>query len=130
MISTSSENGNVPVTVFHLKGDLTAEEPLTSNVSEAYDSGMRYALLDLSKVKYISSGGLRAIHGIFTLLRGDTPEESDEQIKKGILKGTYSSPYLKLFKPSKNAKKTLSISGYDMFLEIHTNYKSAIKSFG
>jgi hypothetical protein len=91
---------------------------------------MRYALLDLSKVGYISSSGLRAIHSIFMLLRGDSPEESDESITKGIARGTYTSPYLKLFKPKKDAMKTLRISGYDMFIEIFKKYKEAIASFG
>jgi hypothetical protein len=129
-ITTSDEMGQVPITVFHLSGSLTEEEPLISQVTIHYESGMRYALLDLSKVGYISSSGLRAIHSIFMLLRGDSPEESDESITKGIARGTYTSPYLKLFKPKKDAMKTLRISGYDMFIEIFKKYKEAIASFG
>lgn len=129
-ITTSDEMGQVPITVFHLSGSLTEEEPLISQVTNHYESGMRYALLDLSKVGYISSSGLRAIHSIFMLLRGDSPEESDESITKGIARGTYTSPYLKLFKPNKDAMKTLHISGYDMFIEIYKKYKEAIASFG
>ena len=129
-VTIANEMAKVPVTVFKLSGNLTEEETLMAEVTTQYDSGMRYALLDLSKVKYISSSGLRALHGAFTLLRGDGPEESDEAIRKGITRGTYMSPHLKLFKPTKEAKKTLRISGYDMFLETHKKYKDAINSFG
>lgn len=128
-ITLSNEIGHVPVTVFHLTGDLSDEEPLNSKVTAQYDAGMRYALLDLSSVAYISSRGLSALHNAFTVLRGDGPEESDSSISKGIARGTYTSPYLKLFKPSKEAKKSLHVSGYDMFLEIYDKYYEAIASF-
>ncbi|MGB3717390.1 MAG: STAS domain-containing protein [Candidatus Promineifilaceae bacterium] len=128
-ITISNEMGHVPVTVFHLSGDLSDEEPLKAKVTSQYDAGMRHALLDLSSVAYISSVGLRALHNTFTLLRGDSPEESDASITKGIARGTYTSPYLKLYKPSKEAKKSLHISGYDMFLEIYDKYYEAIASF-
>ena len=129
-ITVTNEMAKVPVTVFKMSGNLTEEEVLMAEVRNQYDAGMRYALLDLSNVKYISSSGLRAFHGTFTLLRGDGPEESDEAIAKGIARGTYVSPHLKLFKPSKEAMKTLRISGYDMFLEVFKKYKDAINSFG
>ncbi len=128
-ITISNEMGHVPVTVFHLSGDLSDEEPLNAKVSSQCEAGMRHALLDLSKVAYISSSGLRALHFAFTLLRGDGPEESDESITRGIARGTYTSPYLKLYNPSKEAKKSLHVSGYDMFLEIHDKYYEAIASF-
>jgi len=128
-IDVSQDEGRVPVTVFRLKGDLAGEEPLQSQAQEAYDAGTRYLLLDLSKVPYITSAGLRAIHYIFDLMRGDAPEESDEVVRRGIATGDYTSGHLKLFKPSKNAKKALSLAGYDMFLEIHKNYGKAIASF-
>ena len=129
-ITIKNETAKVPVTVFKLVGDLSEEGTLIEEAENEYLNGMRYALLDLSKVKYISSGGLRAIHRMFMLLRGDGPNESDEAIKKGINQGTYLSPYFKLFKPTKNGSKTLHISGYDMFLEIHKKYKDALNSFG
>lgn len=128
-ITSTFEMGQVPVTVFHLSGNLTNEEQLISYVTSQFESGMRYALLDLSQVGYISSSGLRAIHGIFMMLRGDDPAESDEAISKGIARGTYTSPHLKLYKPNKVAMKSLHVSGYDMFLDIYEKYKEAIASF-
>ena len=128
-IVVTQEEGRVPVTVFRLKGDLASEEPLRSQATEAYEAGTRNLILDLSDVPYITSSGLRAIHYLFDLLRSDSPEESDQAVRKGIASGQYKSPHLKLVKPSKNASKALSISGYDMFLEVHKNKKEALASF-
>lgn len=127
-ITTSQANGRFPVTIFHLKGDLMDEEPLYSEVTGAVTNGQRHLLLDLSEVPYISSGGLRAIHLVFQLLQ-EQSDEDREAIKRGIVAGTYSSPYLKLLNPSKNGAKALTLAGYDMFLEIHKDKKTAVNSF-
>lgn len=127
-IAVSHEQGRVPVTVFHLQGDLSHEEPLQSRAKELYESGTRYLLLDLTDVPYISSAGLRGLHQVYMLLR-NSADESDQDVKQGIAAGTYKSPHLKLLKPSKHAAKALSVSGYDMFLEIHKDLASAVASF-
>ena len=128
-IVVSCKQGRVPVTVFHLKGDLASEEQLQTRVQEAFEAGTRNLLLDLTEVPYVSSRGLRALHYIYMLLRTDAPDESDEAVRAGISTGRYTSPHLKLLKPSKNVMKALSSTGYDMFLEIHQNLKDAIASF-
>jgi ABC-type transporter Mla MlaB component len=128
-ITTTQAQGRVPVTVFHLAGELTSEDPLGSRVREAHEAGSRNILIDLSKVAYISSAGLRALHATFTLLRTESPEESDEAMSKGISAGTFTSPHLKLLSPSKHALEVLKTAGYDMFLEIHHDYEKALASF-
>jgi hypothetical protein len=128
-ISVSQEEARVPVTVFQLKGELSSEEPLSGLAQDAYDHGARYLLLDLTKVSYISSSGLRAIHQVYYLFRGPISDESEQEVRQGIISGSYKSPTLKLLKPSKNALKALTISGYDMFLEIHKKRAKAIASF-
>ena len=127
-IAVSHEQGRVPVTVFHLNGDLNHEEPLQSRAKEVYQAGTRHLLLDLTAVPYISSAGLRALHQVYMLL-SNSAGESDKEVRQGIAAGTYKSPHLKLLKPSKNAAKALSISGYDMFLEIHKDLAGAVASF-
>lgn len=127
-ITTTQANGRFPITIFQLKGDLMDEEPLFSEAASAVARGEQRFLLDLSQVPYISSAGLRAIHQIFQLLQQNSDEDR-EAMKRGIMAGTYSSPYLKLLNPSKNAAKALSLAGYDMFLEIHKNRQTAVDSF-
>jgi anti-anti-sigma factor len=130
-ITISEQQGRVPVTVFHLKGDIDANsfELLETQAHQAYQAGARNMILDLSKVGYVSSAGLGTFHTIFMLLRSDTQKESDEAIKKGLRDGTFKSPHLKLLNPSPAVRETLSTMGFDMFLEIHRNLKEAVASF-
>lgn len=127
-ISVSQANGRIPVTIFHLHGDLVEEEPLRGQATEAVANGSQAILLDLKNVPYISSAGLRAIQFVFELLQESSGVEK-EKMMRGIAAGTFKVPNFKLLSPSKNGAKTLSVSGYDMFLEIFTNKDEAIRSF-
>ena len=130
-ITVSEEQGQVPVTVFHIAGDIdgSSYETLQTEATSARKAGTRYLLLDLSKVKYMSSAGLRALHNIFDMLNANITAEEEKKVSRGILDGSYKSPYLKLLNPSRDVQRTLSTAGFDMFLEIHNNAKAAIKSF-
>lgn len=127
-INSWHETGKVLVTVLQLKGDLTAEEPLTSKAQAAFQDGARDIVLDLGDVPYISSAGLRAIHVIYMILRSADPKDEETAIH-GIARGTYKSPHLKLVNPSRNGLKALTTSGYDIFLDIHDNIPEAVASF-
>jgi hypothetical protein len=130
-IVVSQEHGRVPVTVFRIKGaiDVASYEQFQTAAQKAFAGGAQNLLLDLSEVNYISSAGLRALHYVFTLLRADSPAESDEAMSKGLRDGAFKSPHLKLLNPSPVALKVLSTAGFDMFLEIHRDLESAVASF-
>lgn len=123
-IIISQAQGKSPVTVFHLKGAVTEEEQLEARAQEAYAGGARNFLIDLSEVPYMSSSGLRALHALYMMVRGEGAGESE-----GIRRGTYTSPHLKLLKPNKDVLEVLKTAGYDMFLEIYKDEKSALSSF-
>lgn len=125
-IKVSQKQGRVPVTVFHIEGDLTGEERLVGAAQKAYEAGARHVLLDMNHVPYVSSSGLRGLHALWNMLRGDV---DDNTVRQGITQGTYKSPYLKLCCLSQAAQKALALSGYDMFLEIHKSVDDAISSF-
>jgi anti-anti-sigma factor len=126
-INVSQAQGKVPITVIKLKGNLTSESELQTQAQKAHDAGSHHVLLDLSEVPYISSSGLRALHYIFSLLKTSQDDAATE--KAGIVSGTFTSPHLKLLKPTQNVLQVLKTTGYDMFLEIHTDYQKAIESF-
>jgi hypothetical protein len=128
-ITISQAQGRVPVTVFHIKGAITANEELERRGKEAFDAGTQDMLLDMTDVPYIATSGLRALHALYMLLRTDQPAESDEAVKVGIRAGTFTSPHLKLLKPSAQVMEALKTAGYDMFLEIHQDLKRAVASF-
>jgi len=134
-IVVSHQQGRVPVTVFHIKGDINAEtfDQLQAQARQAIQSGARYLLLDLEQVAYVSSYGIRAISQVFAWLRdgagASSHGEDDATLSKGLRDGTFKSPHLKLLKPSQQVLRVLSMAGVDMFLEIHTDLKQAIASF-
>jgi hypothetical protein len=128
-ITVSQAQGRVPVTILHVSGALTSSEELEQRAREAFDAGATDLLVDLTNVPYIATAGLRALHNIYTLLRTDSPAESDAAVSVGIRAGTFSSPHLKLLKPSAHAMEALRVAGYDMFLEIHQDLQRAVASF-
>jgi len=130
-ITTTQEQGRVPVTVFHLKGELDAvlAAQLRGQGRDAIGAGARYLLVDLAEVPYIASAGLRAFQEIFTLLREPSGEKGDKAVYEGLRDGTYKSPNLKLLSPTRHALEALSTAGFDMFLEVHHNFRDAIASF-
>jgi anti-anti-sigma factor len=130
-ITTSQEQGRVPVTVFHLKGELDAvlAEQLRQHGRDAIAAGARYFLVDLSDVPYIASAGLRAFQELFTSLRDGADEKGDQAVYQGLRDGTYKSPNLKLVSPTRHALEALSTAGFDMFLEIHRDLRDAVASF-
>ena len=127
-IKSWQETGQIPVTILQLKGDLITEEQLVDKAQAVFQEGARDIILDLGGVPYISSAGLRAIHVIYMLLRSADPQDEETAVR-GIARGTYKSPHLKLVKPSRNGLKALTTSGYDLFLDIHYSIPKAVASF-
>ena len=130
-IVVSHEQGRVPVTVFHVKDDIdrASYEQVQTQARQAFEAGTRNLLLDLAEVPYMSSAGIRALHNLFTLLRADSPSESDQAMRKGMSDGSFKSPHLKLLNPTSRVFEVLKTAGFDMFLEIHRNLKEAVASF-
>ena len=129
----STENGRVPVTILHVDGNIDSAtyREFESKVDELIAGGTRHLLVDLSHMAFISSAGLRALHGIFNKLRAIHPDEnlSEEELRKGISSGTYKSPHLKLLNLSKDARAAFEMGGFDMYIETFTDKKKAISSF-
>jgi anti-anti-sigma factor len=130
-IEVTQEQGRVPVTVFHMKGELDAvlAEQLRTQGRAAIASGARYLLMDLAGVPYIASAGLRAFQEMFNLLREGSEGPGEAELRQGLRDGSYKSPHLKLLSPAKHAMEALSTAGFDMFLEIHKDLRSAVASF-
>lgn len=130
-ITLSQEQARVPVTVVHLSGDIDSAsyQQFERKAKEALAAGAGYMLVDLTKVPYLSSAGLRALNEIFHQLRAQSKDVSEAEMRQGISAGTYKSPNLKLLNPPAGVLEVLKTAGYDMFLEIHTDLKKALASF-
>ncbi len=130
-ITITQEQGRVPVTVFHIEGDIAADtsEQLETQARQAIDSGTRHLLLDLEKVRFVSSYGIRSISTIFSWLRNRDEGEDDESLSAGLKSGTFKACCLKIARPSKQVREALTIAGIDMFLEMHNDLQKAINAF-
>lgn len=130
-ILVSNENGRVPVTVLHVKGNIDSStyEAFQSKAEALMKAGTRDILVDLGGVPFVSSAGLRALNSIFNRLRALSPDVNDEEMRRGINAGTYRSPHLKLLNPSKSALLSLQQSGFSMFIAVFTDLKTAIAAF-
>ena len=132
-ITTSTENRSVPITVMHIHGniDSTTYESFTAYTKQLIQSGAQYILLDLSNSPFISSAGLRTLHGIFKQLSTLYPDPnfSESEIKQRIGQGVYKSPYLKLLNLSKETQTAFTLSGFDLFIETFTDKEQALASF-
>lgn len=123
--------GRVPISVLSIIGDIdySNHEQLEKIAFQEIEDGARFILIDLAGVRFISSAALRSMMQIFEKLRSASIEGSVEELYKEINAGTYRSPHLKLYKPSRAVAETMKIAGFDMILEIHNNLKAAIASF-
>jgi anti-anti-sigma factor len=130
-IEVTREQGRVPVTVLHPKGELDAvlSEELRVDGRAAIEAGNHHILLDLAGVPYIASAGLRVFQELFNLLRKVANGPGEAEVRQGVRDGSYKSPHLKLLNPTRSAMEAISTAGFDMFLEIHRDLQEAVASF-
>jgi anti-anti-sigma factor len=130
-ITVMQEQGRIPVTVLQVAGktDSASADELQKKVMEVIDAGARYLVLDLSKVPYMSSAGLRVLQEVFSKLRSLSASESDKEMYRKIADGSFKSPHLKLLNPTKEVLEVLKMSGFDMLVSIENDLKKAVASF-
>jgi anti-anti-sigma factor len=71
-INNIQKQGRVPVTILELSGKMDGSNYmlLVDETKNSYLNGMRDLLIDLSKLTFLSSAGLAAIHKTALILRG------------------------------------------------------------
>ena len=130
-VTITQEKGLVPVTVVHVDGktDSASADEFEKKVMEAIDAGARHLVLDLGKVPYMSSAGLRVLQHVFDRLRSLSSDENDKEMYRQINDGSYASPNLKLINPNKDVMEVLKMSGFDMLISVEKDLKTAVASF-
>lgn len=130
-VTVTQENGRVPVTVVQVAGntDSASADEFEKKVMKIIDDGARHLVLDLSKVPYMSSAGLRVLQNVFDKLRSLSADESDKEMYRRINEGSFTSPHLKLLNPTKEVIEVLKMTGFDMLVSIETDLKKAVASF-
>jgi anti-anti-sigma factor len=78
-IDVDDLGGSPAVSVVSLDGELDASnyERLIEVVRDAYARGTRGLVLDFSKLSFMASSGLFALHSAFRIMRGETPPDPE-----------------------------------------------------
>src|ERR1044071_2952696 len=133
-ISVSQAQGNVPVTVVKLDGQLDGQtyQELITKAQELYNAGTRDFLFDLSDLTYISSAGLVALHSVALLSRGEALPDTDSGWSAYRSMGRSSEAglqkHVKLLNPHSEVMGVLDMVGFSSLFEIYTDLDEAVKS--
>jgi anti-anti-sigma factor len=125
------DQGRVMVTTLEIIGNVdsgTAPQ-LQTRAQEAMTAGARDLLLDLTHVSYMSSAGLRVVNHLFNQLHSDALDKDFAAVQKGLTDGTFRSPHLKLCGLNPNVRQVFSMAGFDMYLDIYPDRKTALAAF-
>ncbi len=78
-IDVERVDGSPAVTVVSLDGELDASnyEQVIDVVRDAYTTGARGLVLDLSGLTFMASSGLFALHSAVRIMRGETPPDPE-----------------------------------------------------
>jgi len=116
LVKVSQAEGRVPVTVFELQDRVnlgnTAE--LEQATRDAYASGTRDLVIDISKVDSFTSAGIRELLVAYKLLAGDEGKKSK---------------HVKLVSPTRYVREVLEVSGVADSIEIYDSLEEAVASF-
>jgi len=134
-IDVSQEQGNVPVTVMRVAGQLDGQtyQELIGAAQELYKNGFRSILLDLSDLTYISSAGLVAFHTVALLLRGEPTPDTEQgwaalkSVERSRASGLQKN--IKLLNPRTEILNVLDMVGYTAIFESFSDRQKAIESF-
>ena len=134
-ISVSQKQGNVPITVIKLDGQLDGQnyQELISKARELFSAGARDFLLDLSELSYISSAGLVALHSVALLVKGeelpDTEQGWSTYRSMGRTSASGVQSHIKLLNPSEEVRNVLDMVGFGNVFQIYTDLDEAVQSF-
>jgi anti-anti-sigma regulatory factor len=134
-ITATEAQGKVPVTILHVQGEMDASnyERLIARATEAYNSGARSLLIDMSEMPFMGSSGLVALHSVAILMRGETPPDPEGGwgAMRSIDRDREAGPqsHVKLLDPQPRVARVLKMAGFDQFFEIYTDLETAIASF-
>lgn len=134
-ITVSKAQGNVPVTVIALDGQLDGQtyQDLINKAKDLFDAGSRDFLIDMSDLDYISSAGLVALHSVSLLVKGEAMPDTEQgwSAYRSVGRGSEAGmqTHIKLLNPREEIKSVLDMVGFGNVFQIFTDLDEAVKSF-
>lgn len=123
------------VTVMHIMGDMDASNYTTviEKAQQAYDDGARNLLLDMTKVPYVSSAGLMALHTIVRIFMGQSVNNKDGGRPSfrsvNPQEDSAGRDRVKILNPQPAVDQVIDVTGLKQFLETFSDFETAVKSF-
>lgn len=132
-ITLEHTQGRVPVTILAARGSLDAQnaQDFDARAREAYDGGARNLLVDLREVTFLSSAGLSGLHRAALLFGGERPAEGESRYEalQAVFDDERRHRHLKLLGPQPQVARIFTMTGLDVFFEIHADREQAVMSF-
>ena len=133
-INVSYLDSDKRIALIELSGELDARSfsKLMQKSKQAHDSGAHFLLLDLSKLGFMSSSGLSALHSM-SLLMQDV-DVSHKEIRPDQTGDDIPTPAkiplnrVKIINPQSRVMRTLEMSGFCELYEIYTDLPRAVNS--
>jgi anti-anti-sigma regulatory factor len=137
-ITVESVQGQVPVTVMKMGGELDAKSYLgvIAEAKQLYDDGARDLLVDMGELTFMASSGLFALHSIGLIMRGETPPDPEagwgalRSVKTHVEYEALYEVHCKILNPQPRVARTLEMSGFSQIFEIFSDRDAAVASFG
>ena len=130
----------IPIVIIHLDGVLDSAnfKKLIEKAESLFAGGSRNLILDLTRLTFISSAGLGALHQVALLYHGKAPLEPDESwasyrwatfrnIKRDH--DLSRQDHVKLLSPTREVLEVLDMIGFSSLFEIYTFMPQAVESF-
>ena len=113
LVAVSQAQGRVPVTVFRLQDrvNLGNFKELEQTARDAFDTGMRNLVVDMSETSSMTSIGIRALVIIHKMLAVD------------------SGKHLKLAGVTQPIREMFDVAGITTFIETYATVDEAVASF-
>jgi anti-anti-sigma regulatory factor len=134
-ITISKKQGRIPITVLQLHGDIDGSNytEAIQKAQELYDGGARYLVIDLSKVPFMSSAGLMAVHAMALIFAGHAIQTggSGRPSFRALdpVRDSAARQHVKLLSPQSRVDQLLETVGLKQFFQVFNDLQTALDSF-
>ncbi len=130
-IDVERVDGNPAVTVIALDGELDASnyERVIETVRGAWADGSRGLVLDLSKLSFMASSGLFALHSAVRIMRGETPPDPEAgwgALHEMAADQAHQTPHVRLAAPQEAIARVLERTGMSQLFPVDPDRGAAV----